>query len=1016
MTNLILGLIVGSVATIVGWLSVLGLRDRLERARLVLMSRSRAGDRRQVRRRQLFADHLESRLRRWDEQSLWRDSRYVDLEAEVEEMTRVPGFSGRRHLGLRRVNSVSRALIEAGSRVVYLEGHPGSGKTVALRHVAHMMLWRAMSHATVIPLYVNLQQLAVGDGDPVDAALIRRYVLEQLNPARSREVDEYLDEEFDAGVAKGTWYFLFDSFDEIPAVLAAGGEFETTVERYAAAIFGFLDEVAPCRAVVASRFFKGPRRFGLARMTIVPLTVRGRAELIRRAALDRDLEKITLDEFVHSTRRTSDHLSSNPLALGLICEHVRLNRAVPRSAYQMYEAYVREHLHRNGDAVERASGLSLVEVRAIAEELAFLMAHELHELAPTRVEATEALGRHGFEPVHVAAAFQALQTAHLATDPGSPDEDRVSFSHRRIQEYFATCAVITRPERVDYPVLVTDPLWHEVAVALLQTQEPDRLDPALTAMRQVLDGPAAELAAEAESRPPDEVRPPFRWPSETERLLLIADTGFKVRADGTSSPEMDALRRLIGEVLRSAWQIGRRHDRKAVLGLVAGADRATAAEVVGSGLGEPGDWVPSAALARVHHAGELSEHIAGYVKRSLVGRSRRFGFTARRAALRADLRRLDRPEPFLRVLDLLLWLPLTDLLLSASVVLLWRLVLVPPDGVVLAGNRYSPAELTIAALLLTALTVPLSGALAKRARFFARTPSEEEGKPGRHSVSLPTGPMAIAFSLALRAVAPAAMVAVTGGAGAPGTALLFWPAVIWMATWLYASLYLISYDAPARPELWWGHPVKAVRFAAQEAMRFGRKKLSAARALAGLMFVLTAAFVVSLSVAFALGALLMIGRTVRWAMAGQDRHTGLNDLTLALVTLTLTAAALALIAATGRILAHRRRRRAVLQAADEYGLLDPMVAREWLGSDAGTAMAVVITELGLAGRIDLADDTLGLLADLAAESERDWIAAYRKQEPVHGLRTALSEQAMDDVARLLDRTPHTSRRPAGVRV
>ena len=58
-----------------------------------------------------------------------------------------------------------------------------------------------------------------------------------MNAARDRDIEQFLEEEFDRGMQEGTWLFLFDSFDEIPEILSATSANEA-IEAYAGAVAG----------------------------------------------------------------------------------------------------------------------------------------------------------------------------------------------------------------------------------------------------------------------------------------------------------------------------------------------------------------------------------------------------------------------------------------------------------------------------------------------------------------------------------------------------------------------------------------------------------------------------------------------------------------------------------------------------------------------------------------------------------------------------------------------------------
>lgn len=159
--------------------------------------------RRRLGRRQRFADQIEHEIRRLNSLEEWSDYRYTELEAEVEaEGTRhskwVPFLMRRDQL--RRESSLTNALRQSTERLILVEGTPGSGKSVALRHVALALAKDAMHSRTinsVIPIFVNLKSLRREDRNgsllPIDQNLIRNFVLDVLNRANDRDIESFLE-------------------------------------------------------------------------------------------------------------------------------------------------------------------------------------------------------------------------------------------------------------------------------------------------------------------------------------------------------------------------------------------------------------------------------------------------------------------------------------------------------------------------------------------------------------------------------------------------------------------------------------------------------------------------------------------------------------------------------------------------------------------------------------------------------------------------------------------------------
>src|SRR5579871_1033800 len=198
-----------------------------------------------------------------------------------------------------RVQSLSKALHRSRRRLILIEGEPGSGKSVAVRHVARKLVLQAERHRrdpnVLVPIYVNLKELDVG-ADQISHEVIEKFVLTSINRANKVDIEEFLDQEFKRGLVQGSWFFLFDSFDEIPAILSAV-EPDAIVQRFTDAITDFLSGSNLCRAVIASRSFRGPETLSWPRFRILRLTDKRQRQLIKKfymSAPDRDLLKVCI--------------------------------------------------------------------------------------------------------------------------------------------------------------------------------------------------------------------------------------------------------------------------------------------------------------------------------------------------------------------------------------------------------------------------------------------------------------------------------------------------------------------------------------------------------------------------------------------------------------------------------------------------------------------------------------------------------------------------------------------------
>jgi hypothetical protein len=100
-----------------------------------------------------------------------------------------------------------------------------------------------------------------------------------------------------------------------------------------------------------------------------------------------------------------------------------------------------------------------------------------------------------------ALEYLKLARSEQQAVPGSPEY--FTFSHRRFQEYFATCIVLSDLTRISPRLLLTDGRWRETAVVNLQTQPAEEFAPILAE--------ASELLQEMTRKIPDLIADPYAY-------------------------------------------------------------------------------------------------------------------------------------------------------------------------------------------------------------------------------------------------------------------------------------------------------------------------------------------------------------------------------------------------------------------------------------------------------------------------------------------------------------------------
>jgi NACHT domain len=613
--------------------------------------------------RKLFARHVTLEIGRLNDQEDWSEQRFAELEAEVEMQSgrRFKLFGAAGPAELRRVRSLSRALAQTTERLILLEGEPGAGKSTALRHVAFELGGRAArsrSTRSLVPAYVNLKGLHVPPGKAVDAAAIRQYVLGVLNRAHNRDVDLFLEDEFDRGLREGTWLFLFDSFDEIPAVLAATSV-DDTVRAYEDAISDFLGGLNVCRGIIASREFRGPRRLSWPRMRILALSDKRRAQLVRRASLRGASTREILGNLGLATPEIAA-MSRNPLFLALLCEHVRGGEAFPRTNYSVFETYFAARLERDRGRVAARYGVSEIQLREVAEMSAFQMSAAGLGLSPKRDALLDAIS--AFSPRTTAAAcLDALEFIKIARSEETDGARRFTFAHRRFQEYFATRVVLAEPNLVSATELLTDARWRETAVVLLQTQPAESVAPLLAAAERLLKeqwdvvGEAYEstvaglLSNPAELGPADEPRE-FPWPESVPHILSALSAGLSGREAHVPEPLIAVASRFV----MAAYHFGTVIDRKIAVEVASLLPAERLEPLLRHALTGKSPWVADVAYLQASHLPALPPNIAKEIRKSLIGKFMRRTLWRDRNTVLAHVSRLHDEQATARTARLLI--------------------------------------------------------------------------------------------------------------------------------------------------------------------------------------------------------------------------------------------------------------------------------------------------------------------------------------------------------------------------
>lgn len=506
-----------------------------------------------VRLRKQFCGVLDGDLKQLAKAESWNDQYFTDLEAEVETdggyyASALDRLRGRKSSGLRKEKSLVRAITSSTERAMQLVGEPGSGKSVALRHLAMQLATRGQKSNdkdAIIPIYVNLREIDIPPGTAVTADAIRAFVLDNIRRGDA-DTSAYVRNNWEDYVSRGIWLFLFDSFDEIPAVLHAGAN-SSEIREYSKAIRQFLEGMGECKGILASREFKGPEALPWKKLRILPLSGAKQDELIQNSVLSP--EQMDVARLHLATSHSS--IGATPLFLTLLCRYVKDEKRAPNSDHDILMMHVERLAGREPDYLRRKYQLSVTQLLDGAERLARLFAEDdAMSLAPTLDQIVEHLGTESVPGGSVERLISALvdcKVGRADVQNAKQGDRRFAFAHRRYQEALFVRYLASHPDALSPRELLTEPRWREYTVTLLQTHPLARIALLLDAAAKLLHASAATQAPIAAEAPLPSSLGYFSWEAEPAVPLLALLQEGMARRPKDVTPELgDAVQRFLG--------------------------------------------------------------------------------------------------------------------------------------------------------------------------------------------------------------------------------------------------------------------------------------------------------------------------------------------------------------------------------------------------------------------------------------------------------------------------------------
>ena len=398
---------------------------------------------------QLIKD-LGSYIDRLDEEYRWNKEQFIELEADIDL---VLGNDRRRSVG----NLLQAVQKNAMARLFVVLGDPGSGKSVALRTLTRSLLAEATKGGQ-IPVYVNLREWrgSVDELTNVEGAKVSpvaQFLLRTLRGQLSDVSYKFILKNFERLQSEGQFFFILDSFDEIPAILDSD-ESKGLTQSLSEQLYLFLLSGKGARGLIASRYFRQPtiRRSNRCVLELRPFNEERIAQYIDQQAVNPKALKHRI--FVESALLGS--VSRSPFLLSLILDYENHHSsAVPDNQAELFRSYIDQVINESEDklGVEfKASALI-----SLCERIAWLMfgQADLGLEVPKSILAQE-LDFQGLDDV-----LEGLRNQRLFR---ISESGQLSFAHRRFQEYFIVRVLLEKPDNAPLEAIVEDSRWRDSMV------------------------------------------------------------------------------------------------------------------------------------------------------------------------------------------------------------------------------------------------------------------------------------------------------------------------------------------------------------------------------------------------------------------------------------------------------------------------------------------------------------------------------------------------------------------------
>ena len=407
----------------------------------------------------VFKDDLD----RIEREGNWSSEFFVQLEAEVEIRQATKVSKKKKDLLYALKN-------EKNAKTFLVIGQPGSGKSVALRKLCRDLL-EEVDRTGKVPIYVNLKEwssVAWSKENPPNRDDFHKFILQNLKNQGDRFTDEFLGIYFDRMVETGRVFFIFDSFDEIPALLE-NEDSDWILDEISLIIHKYLNGAHESRGVVATRPYKRPSNKLSTDSTIqiLPFSEKRVAEAIEKYP---SVSKEAVKELL-TTRRDLLPIAKNPFYCALIVNYLKDNNQLPQNRSDLFKSYIEKRLDQCATKIDE-KGLTQEEVIEICQQIADLMFNsDTYGFEYPITELQDQI--FSFEEYGVKKVVEILVYSKIGRHSNN-EKTLFTFAHKRFAEYFAVLSLLNDENKETLKDIHNDGKWRDVLVLLAELEDDEK--------------------------------------------------------------------------------------------------------------------------------------------------------------------------------------------------------------------------------------------------------------------------------------------------------------------------------------------------------------------------------------------------------------------------------------------------------------------------------------------------------------------------------------------------------------